>query len=60
MSFIDIPHNNTSRVIVIIYNIIIALRPAQEFFTYMETIDGEGLQNLGLCLGPLSMLSREG
>jgi hypothetical protein len=28
------------------------LRPAQEFFTYMETslcITGEGLQNLGLC-----------
>jgi hypothetical protein len=28
------------------------LRPAQEFFTYMETspLPGEGLQNLGLCL----------
>ena len=29
----------------------IVLRPAQEYFTYMETVTiaGEGLQNLGLC-----------
>jgi hypothetical protein len=29
--------------------LLIVLRFAQEFFTYMETIVGEGLQNLGLC-----------
>jgi hypothetical protein len=34
------------------HNIVTVLRPAQEFFTYMETfvtITSEGLQNLCLC-----------